>query len=422
MLSKLIIILVFLTNIAFAKNITVTGYGNSKDEALKSAFQNAVEQEVGVLVDSKTVIRNNKLIKNKILTYSNGFIKDYKKISAKQQMGFWTVKINAVVESQKLLSKIKEIKLKPMNIENTDKLYAQVVSQVKTKFDAEDLFKNIYKNYNYIPTSLYALKVISFKVDTDLATRTTVPITIKVKIIRKEPSYELRQKVEDMYKLIDKMSIGSYSEKRYDYHKHFPNEIFVYSFKHGMRVFGFPRSYSVIYPFVSQGKPRYAGRSGNEEAYRNAHFGPVKQVVKGETLVTLLDKNGNILKKWDNIFHPLDSKTSSLWISSMISSNMINPKLMINVKWDNNCNRPDYCMNAYLYSDASFNNVVNSPLWNDFYPKNDNFYDTVIIKSKIPVKYLQQIKQVKAKINWVKHKPWKWWKGRLIIKGDGKMI
>ena len=74
---KILLILSILTNIVFAKNITVTGYGNSKDEALKSAFQNAVEQEVGVLVDSKTVIRNNKLIKNKILTYSNGFNEIY---------------------------------------------------------------------------------------------------------------------------------------------------------------------------------------------------------------------------------------------------------------------------------------------------------------------------------------------------------
>jgi len=178
LISKILLVFLFCSNLLFAQNITVTGYGNSKDEALKSAFQNAVEQEIGVLVDSKTVIKNNKLIKNNILTYSNGFIKDYKEVSAKQQMGFWTVKISAVIEHQKLLSKLKKIKINPKQIKGTKQLYAQVVSQVKTKFDAEDLFKKFYRTFTSVPIENYYAEVVGFSIDTDLATRKIVPVKI----------------------------------------------------------------------------------------------------------------------------------------------------------------------------------------------------------------------------------------------------
>ena len=296
MRSKILIILLFCSNLLFAQSITVTGYGNSKDKALKSAFQNAVEQEVGVLVDTKTVIRNNKLIKNKILTYSNGFIKDYKEVSAKQQMGFWTVKISAVVEHQKLLSKLKKIKINPRQIKGTKKLYAQVVSQVKTKFDAEAIFKKFYRTFTSVPIENYYAEVTDFKIDTDLATRKTVPVKISYEVKYKQSEIVKRQ-LSTARELMQKLSVcqdikkntsvwdsltsnnscigNNYISVQYD-----SLEPFNYLLKHKHVDYYFPRSYSVIYPFN-----------------KSNGFGNAKRKRVGYVELLFLNKNNVVLKK-----------------------------------------------------------------------------------------------------------------------------
>ena len=59
------------------KEVIAEGVGDSHDNAIKDAFRNAVRQVVGVYVDSETLVKNDKLVDDKILTLSNGFINDY---------------------------------------------------------------------------------------------------------------------------------------------------------------------------------------------------------------------------------------------------------------------------------------------------------------------------------------------------------
>ena len=343
-----ILFILLITKIAiFANTITVIGYGDTKDKALKSAFQNAVEQEVGVLVDSKTVVKNGKLIKNKILTFSNGFIKDYKELSANNQMGFWTVKISAVVEHQKLLSKLKKIKINPKQIKGTKQLYAQVVSQVKTKFDAEDIFKKFYNTFTSLPIENYYAEVTDFKIDTDLATRKYVPVKVSVKI-KETYSPIVEQQLEQAFNLMKKLStkMKIYKPKKdqsifslvfgsllADGDCEYPkNEIKVVRYS-DKAFFCFPRSYSVIYPF------------------NNGGFGNAKRRLCAYTSVLFLDKHGKILKK-------LKTETrEEKCLSSMVSDSRI----------------------GRSYLDSSEDETVN---WN------------------MPLKYLKKIAQVKAKLVW----------------------
>ena len=55
-------------------SVVATGIGKDRDEALKSALRAAVEQAVGVLVDAETLVTNDKLVTDKILTFSDGFV------------------------------------------------------------------------------------------------------------------------------------------------------------------------------------------------------------------------------------------------------------------------------------------------------------------------------------------------------------
>ena len=58
--------------------------GTTKEEALKDAFRAAVRQVVGEVVDGETLVKNEELVKDQVLTYSDGFIPGHKITSEKR--------------------------------------------------------------------------------------------------------------------------------------------------------------------------------------------------------------------------------------------------------------------------------------------------------------------------------------------------
>lgn len=102
MIKKVLLALcvfIFSVNIALAQNITVSGYGESYDDAERDALRNAVEKAVGTLIDSQTLIRNNTLIEDEIYTTSRGFINNYTVVNKKHHNGNYEVYINADVDT-----------------------------------------------------------------------------------------------------------------------------------------------------------------------------------------------------------------------------------------------------------------------------------------------------------------------------------
>jgi hypothetical protein len=241
--------------------IQAIGYGNSENEALKSAYQNAVEQYVGVLVDSSTIIRNDQLIKNDILTFSNGYIESYKKLSSKEQMGLWEVKIDAVIKKQNVLEKIKALNIDPIDIKDSEQTYAKLVTQVNSKFDAEDMLvkavretvkKQSLERYTY-------LRVDSVDVDLDRATRKFVPIVINYSILF---NWEEYHKITDRFeKLFGRIGGNLISTKEFISADSVTQGLerdgvsIIILFKKNNKIYAntwlFPKSFGVIYPFQS---------------------------------------------------------------------------------------------------------------------------------------------------------------------------
>ncbi len=62
--------------------LTVSSDGPTKDDAVKNALRTAIEQSYGAFVSANTSILNDELVKDEIVTVSNGSIKDYKEISS----------------------------------------------------------------------------------------------------------------------------------------------------------------------------------------------------------------------------------------------------------------------------------------------------------------------------------------------------
>lgn len=137
--------------------LIVSGDGTTKSEATKIALRSAIEQAYGAFVSSNTTILNDELVKDEIVTISNGNIKSYKEVaSALLPNGLTTVTLQTVVSISNLVSYAKSkgasaefagasfgmgMKMKELNKENEmialNNLLEQVRALVPTAFDKE---------------------------------------------------------------------------------------------------------------------------------------------------------------------------------------------------------------------------------------------------------------------------------------------
>jgi len=74
----------------------------AREAALNNAFRRAVEQVVGVMVDSKTVVENSELLNDRIFSRSTGFVKTYKMTGESCEADTCRVSISATVSKVRL--------------------------------------------------------------------------------------------------------------------------------------------------------------------------------------------------------------------------------------------------------------------------------------------------------------------------------
>ena len=166
------------------KVIIATGYGLTKEKALKNAFTSAIQQYVGVIVDSEAILKNDKLIKDEVLTASNGFIKSYDEISSNMNDGLFEVKIKAIVKSQKIHDKIKSLKIAKVAFNsdvNGKNLLAEISTKERSKKDAQKILKKVIKNL-FSPSSIQEMlniKILNVKVEKNKIKNNQIPVVIE---------------------------------------------------------------------------------------------------------------------------------------------------------------------------------------------------------------------------------------------------
>lgn len=126
--------------------VVVEGAGLTSEDAIKDAFRSAVRQVVGAVVDAETVVKNDEIISEKILTYSDGIIKTYEEISKKQENGLFRVKIKATVEHRSVVEKLRAAKVAVKGIDGPG-IHAEAVTGLEREKEAKELVKNRLKGY-----------------------------------------------------------------------------------------------------------------------------------------------------------------------------------------------------------------------------------------------------------------------------------
>lgn len=86
-ISLLGISLALFIQTAAAQQVVVDGMGTDKESALRDASRNAVEQVVGTMIDSKTLVNNAVVALDTIYTKSQGFVTNQEILSQDERDG-----------------------------------------------------------------------------------------------------------------------------------------------------------------------------------------------------------------------------------------------------------------------------------------------------------------------------------------------
>lgn len=132
---------------AATSTIMVEGVGKNHDEAVKDALRNAVRQVVGAIVDADTLVKNDEVIKDQVLTYSDGIVKEHKEIGApKREDGLIRVKIRATVQRRDVVAKLKAANIAVKQVKGQD-LYDEVVTDIDREKSGSQLLQKKLKDF-----------------------------------------------------------------------------------------------------------------------------------------------------------------------------------------------------------------------------------------------------------------------------------
>lgn len=138
---------VFAQAAAGLATVIASGTGDTVESAKKDAYRAAVEQVVGTIVDADTLVENDELIKDKVLTYSAAYVEGADVIGQPEQTadGLVRVKIRARVRKTALEEKVREIKPSTAEVSGED-IYARLVSSSDQHDRGTDMIADLFEN------------------------------------------------------------------------------------------------------------------------------------------------------------------------------------------------------------------------------------------------------------------------------------
>lgn len=181
--------------------VIAEGVGATAEEALKDAYRNAVRQVVGAVVDAETLITNDEVIDDKVLTYSGGFIKDYEEVagSKKVESSLHRIKIKARVERGNVIAKLRSANITVKEV-NGKGLFAEAVTKLEAEKDAAALLQ---KQFEGFPQSCITATIIG---KPDIVTKTDEKVTVEI-TVQIEPDLKAYKAFADkLIPILDKLA------------------------------------------------------------------------------------------------------------------------------------------------------------------------------------------------------------------------
>lgn len=121
-------------------DVVASGVGMNETEATKDALANAVRQAIGAIVGTDTLIENEEIVRDQILTYSDGFAKNYELVGKPSTTlsGLTSVTIRARIVRSKLIQKAKAANIAVVELDGKS-MFAEAVSKIERNQSATAL-------------------------------------------------------------------------------------------------------------------------------------------------------------------------------------------------------------------------------------------------------------------------------------------
>jgi hypothetical protein len=140
--------------------VKATGVGATSEQAEKAALVNAVQQAVGLFLDSETLVKDEQVIYDKILSVSDGYVSKMEVLAPPRKRpsdGLFETTINATVEKDKVGS---ELRKQRILVSKTDgqNAWAEAATRIK---DAQDGVAMLEKHLPDIQTRLLSARLVN---------------------------------------------------------------------------------------------------------------------------------------------------------------------------------------------------------------------------------------------------------------------
>lgn len=126
------------------QTVLAEGVGLTRQEALKDAFRNAVRQVVGAVLDSETLVKDDQVIEDKVLTNSDGIIgSGYEELSEKTEGGLVRVKIKASVQRGTVVARLRAASVIVKAFDGKA-LFAEAVTKLEAQGSALEILSQAF--------------------------------------------------------------------------------------------------------------------------------------------------------------------------------------------------------------------------------------------------------------------------------------
>lgn len=91
--------------------VSIAGTDTSRKEAVRDALRNAVEEGMGTFITADLIVENKKIVDEKILSRTEGYVQDYRILEEEESGGLYKVKIEATVKTGEIQNELRAIGL-----------------------------------------------------------------------------------------------------------------------------------------------------------------------------------------------------------------------------------------------------------------------------------------------------------------------
>lgn len=158
--------------------VVATGVGADPEQAMQDAFSGAIEQGLGVLVDAETIVKNDQLVRDEVLTYSRGFVERYEVMKRWEKGGLHYARIWALVKVDKIAERLRKKNIAVRSVPG-ELLYRQAQHDINSEKSAAEMLERALEGYGL--DTLMKVEIVSGPEVVD-QTETKAKLNVQVRL------------------------------------------------------------------------------------------------------------------------------------------------------------------------------------------------------------------------------------------------